>query len=108
MKLLYHGTEQAYLKLFVNAGSRFATKVALGEYDIVYATGERWLGIGHAIQGEPFWPSADRYRLNSTFSFTSNSDAMRVTYVGHDIELVEQRNGNLSKVPIRGTEFGDE
>lgn len=63
VKLLYSGTKQGRLELFVNAGSQFATQVALGKYDIVYATGKRWLGRRRARQGEPFWPSVSYYRL---------------------------------------------
>lgn len=64
MKLLYSGTKQKHLELFVSAGSQFETQVALGKYDIVYATGERWLGRRRARQGEPFWPfPCERGRL---------------------------------------------
>ncbi len=104
MKFLFHGTERVYFKLFVNAGSRFDTKVALGDYDVVFATGDRWLGLRMARRHMPFWPYPSRYKLNTPLSFSLSSDS----YIGHDIELIDQKNGNLSKAPIGVAEFGDE
>jgi hypothetical protein len=79
--------------------------VALGKYDIVVATGERWRGLRKARQGKPFWPSASRYKLDALFSFDRGVEDE--TRVRHHIELIDQSNGNLSKTPIFAAEFGD-
>ena len=122
MKLLYPGKPCSYLRLFVNAGSRFETQVALGKYDIVYAIGERWLGRQKARRAEPcskkvgkivlpdepfFWPLDSHYRLEGSFSFDASEDERQIYYTGHEIQLIDQANGNLRKEPISEAEFGD-
>ncbi len=128
MKLMYPGTKCSYLRLFINAGSSFETNVALGEYRIVYATGERWLGRRRAREAEVcpkpdqegekkpskdkiFWPSDEHFRAERTFTFSERierKDEMETHhYIGHEIELIEQPNGNLEKVSISEAEFGD-
>ncbi len=118
VKLLYPGKPCSYLRLFVNAGSRFETQVALGKYDIVFAIGERWLGRPKARRAEPcsqkvgkiagpdepfFWPSDSHYRFEGSFSFDASEDGV----TGHEIQLINQMNGNLRKEPISEAEFGD-
>jgi len=103
LKLLYSGTKRRHLELFVNAGSKFKTQVALGKFDIVYATGERWLGSRRARHAEPFWPSVSYFRLDRPFSFHEREDG----YVGHEIQLIEQLNGNLRETAISAAEFRD-
>lgn len=106
MKLFDARTRECYLELFVNAGSRFETGVALGEYDIVYGTGERWLGYTKALEGHPYYPSATFYKLNSKFFFSATRvDETEIRYSGTDIELVDQLNGNLTKSVISAADF---
>lgn len=107
VKLLVHGTKQSRVVLFVNSGSRFETKVPLGEYDIVYATGERWLGCADNCRKPIFWQRRPLYKLNSSFLFSANSTDTGIEYIGHDIELIDQKNGNLSKTAISEDEFGE-
>jgi hypothetical protein len=107
VKLLYAGTDESYRDLFINAGSRFETRVALGNYDLKYAIGERWLGYEKALQDEPFWPSAAYYKLDPTLAFSATTvDETEIRYSGAEIELIDQRNGNLRKSAISAAEFG--
>lgn len=103
VKLVYAKTTRPHLELYVNAGTRFATTVGLGNYEIMYATGDRWLGLQQAENGNPFWGNVSRFKFDDVFSFTSTNDG----YSGNEVYLIEQRNGNLSKTPISATDFGD-
>ncbi|WP_374545521.1 hypothetical protein [Rhodoblastus sp.] len=107
VKLLDYPSEHTRLAFFVNAGSRFETKVPLGKYKIVFATGDRWLGKPKDDKLGLFWPETNRMQLDSIFSFSSQEDGTRVEYTGHDIELIDQRDGNLRKKEISSNEFGD-
>ncbi|MGC1862270.1 MAG: hypothetical protein WA733_14435 [Methylocystis sp.] len=87
--------------------------MALGEYRIVYATGERWLGRRRAgdvevcdtdrtdphgqkkaPKDEFFWPSDTRFRAEGTFTFYERTERKAEMethhYTGHGIELIEQ------------------
>lgn len=99
IKVLYGGTTQPYMTMFVNSGSSFETNVAPGTFEIAYATGDVWLGSKPGR--EPFWP-ADTMRigkLEGDFTFRG--------VTGHEITLIKQLNGNLREHPISTEEFGE-
>jgi hypothetical protein len=74
IKLQLKGSTTPYMTIFVNAGSYFATAVALGDYDVFYATGDRWVGLHQKVK---FWPTMDRYKLSETFSFTATQERIK-------------------------------
>jgi hypothetical protein len=96
VQLTYKGTNRPYMRLFVNAGSSFSTKVALGDYDISFDTGDKWIGLP-----QQFWLETTTYKLSphlsSSFSFTATETATETDYSGHAIELIDQSSGNVSK-----------
>lgn len=101
VKVNYAGSKQTYLRVFINPGSSFKTTVALGQYDILVQTGERW--IGRKRGRRPFWPTVFSGKLNSSFSFYETADG----FMGNTITLIKKADGNLSEMPISDDQFGD-
>jgi hypothetical protein len=107
VKLTDPSTGEPRLAFFVNAGSQFDTKAALGKYHIRFATGDRWLGCAYNCKKPIFWPRTHYFRLDSTFTFSSITKNDGIEYQGHALELIMQRDGNLSETEISEAEFGD-
>lgn len=88
-------TKQRYLELFVNAGRQFVTKVRSTNM-ISFTRQGKLAGYRRVRQGEPFWPSASYYRVDRCFAFRASDDG----YIGHEIEVIDQRNVTYEGCPF--------
>jgi hypothetical protein len=83
------------LALFIHPGQSVETKVPLGDYTMLYASGEKWYGADVM-----FGPDATYRRMDSVFNFYDDG----YFYVGTTIELRVQFGGNL---PFEPADSGD-
>lgn len=97
VKLVKAGTKNVVMSAYVSAGDTQTFKVPLGSYEIYYAQGKVWCG-----EKESFGRGSTRLvRLAGNFEFTKEGN----TFVGHEIELIEQIAGNLRSEEVSDDEF---
>ena len=96
MKLEDAVTGKLVMALFVHGGQGFRTKVPLGSYKILYATGTTWYGSRYL-----FGARTRQYTWDKTFEFTRTAEG----YAGVRIELGKRANGNLAPLPIAAGDF---
>ncbi len=76
----------------VAPGSSVELDVPTGRYEIYYATGKTWYGVG-----QKFGPDTAYYKCDGTFQFTETS--------GWALELYKQVGGNLGTEKISANDF---
>lgn len=81
---------------FIRSGEAIDIKVPLGTYEIKYASGTKWYGMGYLFGTETTYSKAD-----STFDFTFDG----YQYSGYTVELIMQRNGNLRTSGIQPSQW---
>jgi len=106
MKLIDKKSNAEVLMVLIKANQTFETKVALGTYKIVAASGDVWYGEKHL-----FGPSTSYFVLRKAsgvslagddeFQFTLKDN----TYSGHHIRLQKALGGTLSTESIPPGEF---
>jgi len=81
---------------YVEGGKTAEIEVALGEYEVYYATGETWYGETYIFGDDTMY-----YKCDGTFDFYDDGEY----YQGWTIELYPQTNGNMDTDPISGVDF---
>lgn len=75
------------MTMYIEGGRDFECKVPLGTFEMRYAAGKTWYGTKYHFGPETVYAKADKL-----LNFTSNSSG----YSGYTVELILQRDGNLS------------
>lgn len=106
IKLVDKKSKTEVLMVFISANQTFDTKVPLGTYRILGASGDVWYG-----EKNLFGPSTSYFVLRRSsgvsvagddeFQFTLKGN----TYHGHHIQLRKSLGGNLSTEAIKADEF---
>lgn len=90
------GTKTDLLAATIAAGAKFETKVPLGVYDLVYATGDDWFGeeflFGHTTQ---------YYQTDRPMVFSREGSTIK----GVIVNLVKRRDGNLRSDRLGAADF---
>lgn len=89
-------TDETVLSGFIVNGTRFYTKMPLGDYKLKYAVGHDWFGKKYH-----FGPETQYYVGDKIFQFTSNGRVVS----GYTVELILQVNGNLRTNQISRCQF---
>ncbi len=89
-------TSQNVLDFFIRDGTTVEVLVPLGSDRIKYAVGQTWYGTDNL-----FGQNTSYAKASSRFDFTDAGDK----YHGYTLDLILQPNGNLSKVPIKKSDF---
>lgn len=84
------------LEAYIRGGEALETLVPLGDFELKYASGRIWQGMGALFGSHTAYAKADR-----RFSFKSERDG----YTGYSVRLIRQRHGNLSSLLISAEEF---
>jgi hypothetical protein len=90
------GDNAKALAIFIHPGQTVEINVPLGEYSMLYASGEKWYG-----PDVMFGPDASYSRADSVFNFYDDG----TYYQGHSVELIEQAGGNLPFAPAESGDF---
>jgi hypothetical protein len=96
IKLKNWSTGELVLSAFVLEGASFETEVPLGTYRLQYASGDSWYGIEHL-----FGPDTVYGQAESQLKFFNNG----INLMGHVVELIPQRGGNLRTGRISAGDF---
>lgn len=89
-------SNQTVIEFFIRGGDRISTKVPLGTYQIVYASGKKWYGYNHL------------FGKNTSYSKTDQNFNFKQTYngvSGYTITLYQVQNGNLSTSHLNPSQF---
>jgi hypothetical protein len=106
VKLIEKNSKAEILMVFIGANQRFETKVPLGTYRILGASGDVWYG-----DRDLFGPSTSYFvlRRSSGVPFAGDDEFQFTlqghTYHGHHIQLRKSVEGNLSTEAIKPDEF---
>lgn len=84
------------MSFFIVGGEPIEAKVPLGKYELRYASGTIWYGPASLFGPDTQYHKADRW-----FSFVKDARGYR----GFTVELIRQRDGNLSTTLISAQEF---
>lgn len=84
------------MTIFINDGETVDIKVPLGTYKILSTNGEDWYG-----QDYLFGPDTSYSKLKESFNFKLEGNR----YIGHNLYLYKQNNGNLREVSISKSEW---
>ena len=96
IKLVDVSTGAPVIALFVRAGSKAEIKVPLGNFEIRYASGQKWYGTTHL-----FGPETFRSKVTGSVRFYEEGDSV----VGHSITLYKVTGGNMRTESISASEF---
>ena len=89
-------SNQTIIEFFIRGGEQISTKVPLGSYQVVYASGSQWYGY-HYLFGN-----------NTSYNKTDKSFDFKQTYngvSGYTITLYQVSNGNLSTSQLNPNQF---
>jgi hypothetical protein len=89
-------SNSAYKTIFIRGGDTFDTEVPLGNYSIKYAAGRAWYGPQCLFGVETIFKKAD-------YTFEFQQEGHQIS--GYRIELILQRDGNLSTTQIARDHF---
>lgn len=84
------------IDIFIRGGQTVETKVPLGTYKIVYASGDKWYGEKHLFGKNTSYSKTDQ-NLNFTQTYNGVS--------GYTISLYRVANGNLRTSGLNPSEF---
>jgi len=96
VKLIEVTTGENAMGIFVRGGSVAEFEVPLGSYEVRYASGLTWYGLG-----DLFGPETSYAKAAETFAFTEDADG----YVGYTLTLIMQEGGNLDTLAIAPESF---
>ena len=89
-------SNETIMDFFIRGGDNITTKVPLGTYKIVYASGKKWYGKKHLFGKKTLYSKAD-----ATFNFIRTSNGIN----GYTITLYIVANGNLNTSYLSPSEF---
>jgi len=89
-------TNETVMDFFIHGGNSITTKVPLGSYKIVYASGNKWYGKEHLFSKKTAYSKTDE-----TFNFTQNYNGIN----GYTITLYTVANGNLTTSRLNPSDF---
>jgi hypothetical protein len=101
IKLVDTKSNTDVLMIFIAADQTFETKVPLGTYKILAATGPLWYGEQLLFGASTRYFALHRLGGEDEFQFTFKKH----TYYGHDIQLRPAVSGTLSILPSTANEF---
>jgi len=101
VQLLKAGTKKAIVGIYLKGGKTLTVDVPLGNYDLVYAAGKIWYGLGDRF-GPP--PMTSYSKADKPFEFKADSEGMTSHWA---VELILQENGNLGTTKINASQFGE-
>lgn len=96
VKLVYTGTNDAVMGIYVQGGITSDVQVPLGSYEMRYASGTIWYGYLNL-----FGPETAYAKAAGTFDFIDAGDS----YTGYTVELIMQEGGNLETYGIGPEQF---
>jgi len=96
VKLVDAVTGAPVVAVFVRAGSKTEIKVPLGNYEVRYASGQKWYGPTHL-----FGPDTSRTKVAGAMRFWAAGEVVH----GHSITLYRVSGGNLRTERISASEF---
>jgi hypothetical protein len=96
VKLVYAGTNDAAIGIYVQGGVTSEITVPLGSYEMRYASGTTWYGYT-----DLFGPETAYSKAVGTFDFRDEGNQ----YTGYTVELILQEGGNLGTEGIGAAEF---
>ena len=96
VKLKDYYTKEPVMTIFVRGGNQIETKVPLGNFEITYASGDKWYGYNHLFGEKTEYSKADEI-----FSFRDTGYQIN----GYTITLYRVSNGNLSTTSINKSNF---
>lgn len=96
VKLKDYYTKEPVMTIFVRGGNEIETKVPLGNFEITYASGDKWYGYDNLFGAETEYSKADEI-----FSFRDTGYQIN----GYTITLYRVSNGNLRTTNINKSNF---
>ena len=84
------------MAIYVRGGQALEIDVPLGSYRFLYAVGSTWRG-----ERALFGPETSYNEAGDVFNFNIQGNTIN----GHTVELVSQKNGNLSTRAIDASSF---
>ena len=96
VKLKDYYTKEAVMTIFIRGGNTLETKVPLGNFEITYASGDKWYGYNYL-----FGPDTGYSKADEMFSFKDTGYQIN----GYTITLYRVSNGNLRTSYINKSEF---
>lgn len=96
VKLKDYYTKEPVMTIFVRGGSDIETKVPLGNFEITYASGDKWYGYNYL-----FGPDTGYSKADEVFSFRNTGYQIN----GYTITLYRVSNGNLRTTNINKSDF---
>jgi hypothetical protein len=98
VKLKDNRTGSDVLGLFIRGGESYKTKVPLGSYKLVYASGKDWYGEPDELY---FGPNTGFSKADTVLEFATIGRRIN----GHTISLVQVKDGNLRTSGIDSQDF---
>ena len=89
-------SDQTVMEFFIRGGEKISTKVPLGTYQIVYASGDKWYGYSYLFGEKTSYSKTDQ---NFNFKQTYNGVS------GYTITLYRVSNGNLTTSYLNPSQF---
>jgi hypothetical protein len=99
-KLVDPISQKTKLTFFIRGGQTLETSVPVGLFQLKYATGTSWCG-----EKSLFGSDTQFHKANAVLEFSRRETADGFTLVGHTVELIMQKNGNLKSTPINREDF---
>lgn len=93
---LFSNPKEPVIEFFVVGGQPFKVAVPVGVYELRYAAGDTWFG-----KPAYFGPCGSFSKADRAFEFSFTGDG----YSGFTVELILQRNGNLSSTSLQAADF---
>lgn len=96
VKLVDYNSHSPVMTVFVRGGSNVAVEVPLGNYELRYASGDRWFGYNNL-----FGPDTAYSKADTNFNF--RSDGYQVS--GYTVTLYRVSGGNLRTSRLQPGQF---
>lgn len=96
IKLRAVDTKIAILAAYIKGGDIYETKVPLGRFELVYATGDKWLG-----EEELFGEKTSRRKSDTTMVFEISGNKI----MGQRVSLIKVKSGNLTSTNLNNGDF---
>lgn len=96
VKLRDAQTKMDVLGIFIKGGESYETKAPLGKFEVVYATGENWLG-----ERKKFGPETSIFKTDKTLIFEIQGNQIK----GSRISLIKVKDGNLKSIRMSDQDF---
>lgn len=97
IKLVEKNTKETAVTIFLHGGNQVETKVPLGLYEFRYASGNNWYG-----EERLFGTYTTYFKADKELEFFITDDNV---IMGHTLELIKQRDGNMQTYNIGKQQF---